>query len=359
MTDLEHDLREMFEQRASHVDVPGLAPKDVLRRGRRRQAGTVVTGLVACLIGLGVAAAAVGQARHPASIPGRGNGLPERTTSIGGVPVTAPAGWTLVDDWPLATVLATKNEMCSFSGTGTAVDQPTDVGPVPSTTPSNEDISGDGGSTSGQSCTSENVGYPAGIPVLQLANFAIPLTTTVCGLADQEAPVALPDDGVAVYVAAFPGGVGSQDLIDACPGADNVTDGSSIQTFADRTVQTPYAGVVVAGAAASGEDIAAAQTYLESLGGIRVDPAEPPARPGPGYVIAAGNGDITSWRLEAGIISLAARGGTPGLGAIVITTSGSRSEARTVELQPRSTSTTISSISAKTEGGRSGRQGWM
>src|SRR3954467_2959530 len=116
MTDLEHDLREMFEQRASHVDAPGLPPKDVLRRGRRRQAGTVVTGLVACLIGLGVAAAAVGQARHPALIPGRGNDLPERTTSIGGVPVTAPAGWTLVDDWPLAAVLATTNETCSFSG---------------------------------------------------------------------------------------------------------------------------------------------------------------------------------------------------------------------------------------------------
>src|SRR3954447_15650630 len=144
MNDLEHDLRELFEQRASNVDVPGLAPKAVLHRGRRRQVGTVVTGVLACLVAAGVAAAAIGDARHPALIPGRGNGLPERTTSIGGVPVTAPAGWTLVDDWPLA-VLATTNETCSFSGTGTAVDQPTDVAPVPSTTPSNEDTSGDGG----------------------------------------------------------------------------------------------------------------------------------------------------------------------------------------------------------------------
>src|SRR3954451_3586072 len=161
MTDLEHDLRELFEQRASHVDVPGLAPKDVLRRGRRRQAGTVVTGLVACLIGLGVAAAAVGQARHPALIPGRGNGLPERTTSIGGVPVTAPAGWTLVDDWPLAAVLPTTSETCSFGATGTPAEQPGSAAePAPTEAPPNGGTSGDGGATSGQTCTTKNVGYP-------------------------------------------------------------------------------------------------------------------------------------------------------------------------------------------------------
>src|SRR6476661_7682307 len=122
MNDLEQDLRELFEHRAADVDVPGLAPGGVLRRGRRRQIGTVVTGVAACLVALGVAAAAIGHASHPAVIPG-GNGLPERTTSIGGVPVTAPAGWTLVDDWPLATILATSNETCSFSATATPVQQ--------------------------------------------------------------------------------------------------------------------------------------------------------------------------------------------------------------------------------------------
>jgi hypothetical protein len=81
MNDLEHDLRELFDQRASDVDVPGLAPATVLTRGRRRQVGTVVTGVLACLVALGVAAAAVGQARHPAIIPGGGNGLPARTTA--------------------------------------------------------------------------------------------------------------------------------------------------------------------------------------------------------------------------------------------------------------------------------------
>src|SRR3954471_18634183 len=122
MNDLEHDLRELFEQRASNVDVPGLAPKAVLHRGRRRQVGTVVTGVLACLVAAGVAAAAIGDARHRAVIPGDGNGLPARTTSIGGVPVTAPAGWTLVDDLPLAAILATTSESCSFSATGSPVE---------------------------------------------------------------------------------------------------------------------------------------------------------------------------------------------------------------------------------------------
>src|SRR4051794_8790495 len=117
MNDLEHDLRELFEQRATDVDVPGLAPRSVLQRGRRRQVGTIVTSVVACLAALGIVAAAIGQARHPTVIPGEGNGLPARTTSIGGVPVTAPAGWTLVDDWPLAAVLATTSESCSFTAT--------------------------------------------------------------------------------------------------------------------------------------------------------------------------------------------------------------------------------------------------
>src|SRR3954452_23937108 len=279
MTDLEHDLRELFEQRASHVDVPGLAPKDVLRRSRRRQAGTVVAGLVACLIGLGVAAAGVGPTRHPALIPGRANGLPERTTSIGGVPVTAPAGWTLVDDWPLAAVLATTNETCSFSWPATSADRATAAGPVPSTPPSNEGTSGDGGSTSGQSCTSENVGYPAGVPVLQLANFAIPLTKTVCGLADQQAPLALPDDGVAVYVADLRAAPMLGDLQAACPGSDGFPD--SLQTFFDTGHHTDYAAIGVAGPAASDADIAVARDYIDGLPRSRSRPSHRRPTPAP------------------------------------------------------------------------------
>src|SRR6188472_3315650 len=149
MNDLEHDLRELFERRATDVDVPGLAPKPVLQRGRRRQVGTIVTGVLACLVAAGVAAAAIGQARHPNVIPGEGNGLPARTTSIGGVPVTAPAGWTLVDDWPLVAVLGTSQQTCSFTATGAAVaanGSPVEGSP----SPVEGSATGNSGSTSGQ-----------------------------------------------------------------------------------------------------------------------------------------------------------------------------------------------------------------
>jgi hypothetical protein len=330
MNDLERDLQELFERRAAGVDVPGLAPKPVLRRGRRRQIGAVVGGAIACLVALGVAAAAIGQARHPAVIPG-GNGLPARSTTIGGVPVTAPAGWTLVDDWPLAAILPTTSQTCSFSATGAAIDgngSPVDA--VPSVSPI-DGGSGEG-TSSGQACTQENLGTPAGVPVLQLANFEVPVMETVCGLSDQEAPAPLPDDGVAVYVGAFPGGVSTQALTDACPGADNVTSGPVVETFADRGVQIPYAAVVVAGAGASSEDIGIAQDYARSLGGLRVDPTAPASAQGPGYVLAAGRGGDTSWRLEAGITSFDRQDGTPVVGAVMVTTDPSGEGSRTVDL---------------------------
>src|SRR6478672_7556572 len=330
MNDLERDLKELFERRAARVDTPGLAPGTVLRRGRRRQVGTVVVGALACLVAVGVTAAAVGQARHPAVIPG-GNGLPERTTTIGGVPVTAPAGWTLVDDWPLAAILPTTSQTCSFTATGTAVDgNGSPVEGIPSTTPI-DGSSGDGSST-GQACSQENVGYPAGVPVLQLANFEIPLMETVCGLSDQGAPAALPDAGVAVYVGAFPSGVSTQALTDACSGSDKGTNGLLVETFADRGVQTAYAAVVVAGAGASSDDIGIAQDYARSLGGLRIDPTAPASSQGPGYVLAAGKGGDTSWRLEAGITSFDRQDGAPAVGAVMVTTDASGEGSRTVGL---------------------------
>jgi hypothetical protein len=337
MNDLEHDLRELFEQRASNVDVPGLAPKAVLHRGRRRQVGTVVTGVLACLVAAGVAAAAIGDARHRAVIPGRGNGLPERTTSIGGVPVTAPAGWTLVDDLPLAAILATTSESCSFSGSGTPVEgngssseaNGSSAGEaVPSATPVNGGASEGGTPESGQTCTTDNIGYPQGVPILQLANFEVPLTETVCGLADQQPAATMPPDGVAVYVGAFPGAVNSQPLLDACPGSESITGGDVLMTFADAGVQTAYAGVVVAGTSANPTDVAVAQTYLDSLDGLRIHPTSPPSGSGPGYVMAAGTSGDTSWRLEAGLTSLTR---TPSVGASMFTTTASSTDVRTVD----------------------------
>ncbi len=114
MNDLERDLHELFDQRARDVDPAGLAPESVLRRGRRRQARTVIGGALAGVVVLAVAMAAVGSVQHSANVtPGGSNDLPVRTTNIGGVPVTAPAGWTLIDDWPLAAQVVTSTQ-CVF-----------------------------------------------------------------------------------------------------------------------------------------------------------------------------------------------------------------------------------------------------
>jgi len=329
MNDLEHDLRELFDQRASDVDVPGLAPATVLKRGRRRQVGTVVTGVLACLVALGVAAAAVGQARHPAIIPGGGNGLPARTTSIGGVPVTAPAEWTLVDDYPLAAVYATTSETCTFTGTGSAVDSngsPVENNGTPAAGPG-----GDGSGTQSQTCTGSTKDFAAGIPIFQLANFEVPLGQSVCGQGNYEKQATLPDDGVAVYVADDQAQADIPALLEGCSGSGGLPIGEP-QSFLDAAQHTYYVALAIAGPNAPEADIERARSYLDSLGGIHIDPTVPPAGPGPGYVMAAGESDSTAWRLEAGITSYPADGGVPGLGAIMVTTTHDGTGARTVDL---------------------------
>ncbi len=324
MNDLERGLKELFERRATDADAPGLPPRTVLRRGRRRQAGTVVVGALACLVAVGVTAAAIGQARHPAVIPG-GNGLPARSTTIGGIPVTAPAGWTLVDDWPLAAILPTTSQTCSFGATGTAVDgngSPVDA--VPSVSPI--DGGSSEGNATGQACSQENVGGSAGVPALQLANFEVPLMETVCRSA-LGAPAGLPNDGVAVYVGVFPAGTSRGSLATSCPGASDLT-----QFPGPGLSDAVFAAVAVAGPDASQADRSIATDYVQSLESVQVMPTAPASVVGPGYVLAAGTGGDTSWRLEAGITSFDHQDGSPTIGAVMVTTDPSGEGSRTVDL---------------------------
>ena len=313
MNDLERDLENLFKQRAHDVDAPVLAPDAVLRRGRRRQARTVAGGALVGVLAILVSASVVSRASRP-------DALPARTTSIGGVPVTAPAGWTLIDDWPLSTLLPTSSESCQFSSTGTAVaangdpidPSPTDVQPE-----------------SAQSCTTTPTPLPAGLPVLQLANFEIPLYETVCGLAENP-PTDLPADGVAVYVADMAGAVDTNNLLAQCPGTENVTDGSVMTTFADEQVSTVYAAVMVAGSEASAPDLQIAHDYMQSLGGIRITPIGPGSPAGVRYVMAAGDAGSDHWRLEVGV-PLQAGTDTPQVEASLVTTQADRQGSVTQE----------------------------
>jgi hypothetical protein len=286
MNDVEHDLRQLFERRVGDVGgASTVAPKQVLRRGRRHQVASAIGGAIAAIgalaVVIGVGAALL---RNPTSqvpaYPIRTAPYAERTTSIQGLSVTAPAGWTLIDDWPLAAVIPTGSQTCSFTGTGVPVgassDQATGVQPS-------------------SSCTSDAESLPAGVPVLQLANFEIPLDQTVCGL-EGHPPTTVPSAGVVVYVAQSTSGTmlieqSHDDLVASCPDATTIT---SIHTAGLE----PAVAVLVAGADASAGDLAVAQEVIDQLGSTTAS-MSPPVSFAPGYVVAAGNDAGSPWRIEA------------------------------------------------------------
>ena len=323
MNDLERELKDLFHEHARGVDAPVLAPDAVLRRGRQRQVRTVIGGALASIVAIALVASAIGAVRRPdTAVPAQPGLVAARSTSIGGVPVTAPAGWTLVNDWPLATLLPASSEHCSFSSSATQVAPGApDASPVESQPQASPE------------CTSTPVALPAGLPVLQLANFEIPLLETVCGLAENPA-TDLPADGVAVYVADMNGVVKTDDLLAACPGSENVHDRTVMTTFADTALRTVYAAVIVAGPQASGADLDVAGAYLDSLGDLRITPTAPDSVPGPGYVLAAGDAGAQRWRLEAGVTTFADGSGEPRLGAALVTTDPDGAEGSVTQQAP-------------------------
>jgi len=299
MNDVEHDLRELFHDRAGSLPVSALAPETVLRRGRRRQVSVVAAGTAMVVVVVAIAAGAiaiVGSGRT--SMPAAPSALPPRTATIHGIQVSAPAGWTLIDDWPLASLLPTTSQTCSFSATGIP------VGPSPAGAGTSTETTGQPSAT----CSTETAPLPAGVPVVQLANFSFPLDGSLCHV-EQLRSVDLPADGVAVYVAAFDGAMTTADVLDACPG------GRSLTTFADRSVRTLYVAVSIVGPDASPGDVSTVDRLMESLGGLRI-PDEQPVATSPGYVVAAGDDGTLTWRIEAGF---PVRGSSSGIGATLIT----------------------------------------
>jgi hypothetical protein len=310
MNDLERDLRELLRNQAASVDAPTLAPEPVLRRSRRRQIRTVAGGAAATAIVLAAAVVAIGTLRNPTgTVPSAPIGFAERTATIGGVPVTAPAGWTLIDDSPMARFLPASSESCSFSATASPVTLP--GGSAAST---GDQAGAEGSPVSATdaepSCSSSPVAQAAGIPVLQLTNVELPLIGFVCDVTGID-PTDFPSNGVAAYVAEFPNGLSTAEFDRACPGSEE------IQTFADESGTTVLAAVSVVGPNASAEDAALVRDFVQGLDGIRIARSEP-STAGPGYVVAAGTDGGTPWRIEAGISSLGTSGAS--IGAMLVVT---------------------------------------
>jgi hypothetical protein len=314
MNDLDRDLRELFHDKAGSIDAAPAAPADVLRRGRRRQLRTVFASGLAAFAALAIAVAVAARLTGgPNQIPVTNPPYGERTATIHGIAVTAPEGWTLIDDWPVASLLPTTSQTCSFSATGSPIG-PSPVGGSTSSEPAVQPSS---------SCTTEPMPLPAGIPVLQLANFELPLDGTVCQVGDLRS-VDLPADGVAAYVAAFPQGMKTEDFLAACPG------GGTVETFADRDATTAYAAVSLIGPDASSGDVATVERFMNGLTCLRV-PNDQPALMSPGFVVAAGVDGGTAWRLEAGFPF---RGSGSGIGATVVVTDAEGHEAASSPVPP-------------------------
>ena len=299
MNDLERDLATLFRERADDIETRTVPLGNVLRRGRRRQIGTILGGsvlFVSTILVLIIAIASVRSA--PNSLPAVPS-TPSRTATIHGITVTAPSGWTLIDDWPIAASLPASSETCSFTGTASAIPPSAGVGGAGAAAPSAE--------PSG-SCTSQPMTLPAGAPVVQLANFSFPLDGSLCAAGDLRS-VDVPAHGVAMYVAAFDGPMKTADVLDACPGARNLT------TFADRSVRQLYVAVSIAGPDATAADVATIDRMMNDLGGIRIPDVETVAG-SPGYVVASGDDGTTAWRIEAGFPF---RSSASGIGATLIT----------------------------------------
>ena len=180
MNETERDLRELFESKAREAGAASPAPREVVRRGRRRQAGTVA---VAGITTLAVAIAAVSGLRvlnraDADVVPGETRGNPAFTATIGNFTLTVPQGWTLIDQVPWAMTMAVALDSNTFSCEGTAVEG----GNGGQTGNTNcgvwgEPVPGSAGNAASAQVPSIPLG---GLPILTLANEDPGLGRSVC-----------------------------------------------------------------------------------------------------------------------------------------------------------------------------------
>jgi hypothetical protein len=133
MNDVEHDLRELFDRKASSVGgVAPRVPEAVRKRSRRRQLGAALVGGVtvfAVVVGSVVALRAVdaGSDRTltPAEDPWDGYEIFERTATVGNFTVTSPSDWYLVNQWPWARTLSSRLREQQERDVEACADEPT------------------------------------------------------------------------------------------------------------------------------------------------------------------------------------------------------------------------------------------
>jgi hypothetical protein len=303
MSDIENELRELLDEDAARAPLPGLPPRPLLRRTRRRQAVLVAASAVmVAAVGVGSIAGLQALLGKPAKIvPAQG---PERTTTLVGVTITTPQSWALADLWPLSLGIATSSQLGAGAGTNGQVDQ---TGPTPIAVP-----------------TPTPIAVPTGLPIFQVSNYDAGLVPA-CG-----AGTAVASDGTFLYVAldvdqmqGVTRGPRPQDWPVAL--GDTPTDGPCGSGLYARwqTRDIPYFAFAAFGSDVSATDRDELLGAFDgmSMTSVRLVDAGHPGLSGPGYVVASGVAGPDPWNL---LVSPSSDGG--GVPVISLEVAGSSSD---------------------------------
>jgi hypothetical protein len=309
MNDTERDLRELFESKAREAGGAPPVSREVLRRGRRRQLGTVA---IAGVTALAVAAAAVVslQALHRADdrVPGGSTGNPAFTATIQNFTLTVPKGWTLIDQWPLGASMAVDSTSTKFSCVGQAV-----------AAGSGKNIQQASGTSDcpdqqTQTQTPEPPTIPeGGLPMLTLSNDDPGLGGSVCNAGGP-----LPASSATLYIGLDYGltrTAGWDSAVPAWPAPlQNVLEGDvppeQMPCGAGGYSRFQAGGVPYIAWAGFGSEVTDAdrQAIVDAFNGMQVNDGEisGPADETPGYVLSGGTRDAgPNWSIEARLLAAA------------------------------------------------------
>lgn len=286
-TDLERELRDLFRDKAGEAPVatlgtPATAPQEVLRRGRRRQVGTVLGSAVIFLV------LVVGSVAGLNALL-RGKGDPyttgrydvfQRTATIEAFTVTSPSDWFLVNEWPLSTQMA----VGSGSASGECTAAAPGASPVCTETTQSPQVES----------------LPQGLAMFQLSNVDLGLNAFSCGR-DLPASAAVLYVGLDYQRAIF--GAKDPTIPEFPPGIGLPPEGDGPcgpGRYAHFTVNgEPFFAWIGTAPDVSDQDRDTIETSYEMMSAIPDWQPVPPTETTPAYVIAGGvNEDGDDWRLE-------------------------------------------------------------
>jgi hypothetical protein len=289
-SDMERELRELLREKAGEAptatfDSSGAAPQEVLRRGRRRQVGTVLGSAAIVLVLVVGSVAGLNAVLRGEEDPFTTGDYDvfERTATIEAFTVTSPSSWYLVNEWPLSMQMA----VGSGSSSGACTAAPPGAGqPSPVCTSSEPSV--------------QFEPLPHGLPMFQLSNADMGLDAVSCGQ-DLTADAAVLYVGLDYQRAIF----GAKDpSIGPWPVGLEEPEAAGGPCGAGRYATFSVNGEPFFAWVGFGDDVTDADrsAVLAAYESMVVDDAREPVPPKeltPAYVIAGGvNQARDDWRLE-------------------------------------------------------------